>query len=149
MRAPPQPLEGCAAEPGDRRRRRILLSPAARSRIYCASLHFLSYLLICIFLSRSRARAKAGASRRAAAASQSARRPAARGMDAKPSTGLVAALVAAVTVTAPTRTFSAEPERSASDRTSNERLRPSGWSLHLDNDLFAFGDQDRDYTAGI
>lgn len=28
-------------------------------------------------------------------------------------------------------------------------LRPSGWTLHLDNDLFAFADEDRDYTAGI
>ncbi len=28
-------------------------------------------------------------------------------------------------------------------------LRPRGWIVHLDNDLFAFTDDDRDYTAGI
>src|SRR5690606_9127584 len=30
-----------------------------------------------------------------------------------------------------------------------QRLRPRGWTVHLDNDLFAFTDDDRDYTAGI
>src|SRR5690606_23276095 len=30
-----------------------------------------------------------------------------------------------------------------------ERLRPHGWTVHIDNDLFAFGNQDRDYTAGL
>lgn len=28
-------------------------------------------------------------------------------------------------------------------------MRPRGWIVHLDNDLFAFTDDDRDYTAGV
>ena len=32
---------------------------------------------------------------------------------------------------------------------TTERLRPHGWTVHVDNDLFAFGNQDRDYTAGL
>ena len=36
-------------------------------------------------------------------------------------------------------------ENAAEDRSSPEL----GWTLHLDNDLFAFTEKDRDYTAGL
>ncbi|HEX6994145.1 MAG TPA: lipid A deacylase LpxR family protein [Gammaproteobacteria bacterium] len=43
----------------------------------------------------------------------------------------------------------AENTKAELDVGSTGRLRPRGWTVHLDNDLFAFTDDDRDYTAGI
>ena len=42
-----------------------------------------------------------------------------------------------------------ESESIERDADGDGRLRPRGWTVHLDNDLFAFTEDDRDYTAGI
>src|SRR5262245_21313619 len=39
---------------------------------------------------------------------------------------------------------------SAQENAAEDRSSPGvGWTLHLDNDLFAFSEKDRDYTAGL
>lgn len=42
----------------------------------------------------------------------------------------------------------ASPAASDTDPES-DRVRPGGWTIHLDNDLFAFTRKDYDYTAGL
>lgn len=54
--------------------------------------------------------------------------------------GAVLALLAVASSAAP---LAAAAESNDSD---GGRRR---WSVHLDNDLFAFADTDRDYTAGV
>jgi hypothetical protein len=59
-------------------------------------------------------------------------------------------LLSAMMLIRPCAADAGEPDERL-DLTSGriERIRPRGWTVHLDNDLFAFTDDDRDYTAGI
>src|SRR5690606_33649485 len=64
---------------------------------------------------------------------------------------LAVGIFAAALVGPPAASYAEEspPRPTERGHRNFDALRPSGWTLHLDNDLFAFADEDRDYTAGI
>lgn len=67
---------------------------------------------------------------------------------------VAAALVAATLFASPAgaeERASRVADRATADQDAGTaaRMRPRGWTVHLDNDLFAFTEDDRDYTAGI
>lgn len=59
--------------------------------------------------------------------------------------GAVGAVAAAEAPTAADRSTSTSPSSTGIRRSAGIR----GWTVHVDNDLFAFTDDDQDYTAGI
>jgi len=64
---------------------------------------------------------------------------------------LAVGIFAAALVGPPAASYAEEspPRPTERGHRNFDAMRPSGWTLHLDNDLFAFADEDRDYTAGI